>query len=731
MPPKSVEECVAARDRIQKEVRSLEGKQVALRDKQKTLRRRQQDLPKGTKSAPQYNRLEQEWQSFESEVNGLEPLVQSGRARLRHANVELNKAKRAVEAHDKTSASSSTLTGGCGSGASSDPYSLFGESELTPVEEIEEGTEVSETEGPPPRDGEAEKRSALDGKFEEASQPMEGAPKGGSKKRPATAAKTGRKKVCMEGDVQEAGVKARPKRTKTHVAPVSISFALCTIAKLSDIKAAPRRTRATTRLQMEETNSTDVETTVFDQRLIKAAGGEVKHDDDNLTVLPPGVSMKKFLAGPATATSQPSAGPTEGTTSFNAAEDQGAEQEGETKADGGPLDSADKNLPAVDSSGDTEIPKPAMEESAMECDDIAMDIDTGKNTVDVGANENRQPVNKRELTAQSQIPENHGASQSATVVPAIRLPATSRMPGSSNDEDVALSRLDAEDSDDESEDEEKQTGGRKGKSKVGEAKPLKNGGDRRYFRKEIMENEAIEAIEQFVSGQGRSRGLSHTLRGYIRGHASRCPEAATTCREIAIQVLVSQQAFIKCNYHHKSGKHRGRYIFDGMNPDDPSPRVTGVPFPPSEPKKTEEDQSFRKEKDNWAPLVRCEIPKRNGIEVCHCGCTLEDALWGLYLWKTGEIASASNSGRWDNYRTDWIDPRQRKFIIERLREHGVRLDHLWKYRLEDKGPVRVYVEVSKADRLRAQIKVLTEMLAELEGEEDSETDETGRSESAE
>ncbi|KAL0062835.1 hypothetical protein AAF712_010290 [Marasmius tenuissimus] len=572
--------------------------------------------------------------------------------------------------------------------ASSDPFGLFEESELTPIEEIEEEAEVSDTEGPPLREREAEKQAVPDGEFEAASQPAqtEGAPKGGAKKRLATTGKVGRKKPRVEGGVQETAVKAPRKRTQGQAAP-----------------NVQRRTWAMARLQSEETKATVAEAPDFNQQPLKAAGGEVKCDDD--LTLPGGVSVEEYLAGTATATSQPKAGQTEGSTSPDPADHQGAEQEGKTKA-GGSRDRGDRIQTAVALSDDSNSPKPTRDQGEMEHDDISMDMDAGRSTIDVQVDENSGPGNQCELTAQSQVLENHGASKPATNVTATHECITNQMPRSRNDpEDVGLSRLDAEDSDDESKDEGKQTGIRKGKRK-GEAKPLKNGGDRRYFRDELLENEAIEAIEQF------------------------CPEAATTCRELAIQVLVSQQAFIKCNYHHKSGKHRRRYIFDDMNPDDPSPRVTGVPFAPSEPKKNEDDQSFRKEKDTWAPLVRFEMPKRNGIEVCHCGCTLEDALWGLYLWKTSEIASASSSGRWDNYRTDWIDPRQRKLIIERLREHGVRLEHLWKYRLEAKGPVRVYVEVSKADHLRAQITVLMEMLAELEGEEDSETSEAVRSKSA-
>ncbi|KAJ8079034.1 hypothetical protein PM082_013321 [Marasmius tenuissimus] len=160
-----------------------------------------------------------------------------------------------------------------------------------------------------------------------------------------------------------------------------------------------------------------------------------------------------------------------------------------------------------------------------------------------------------------------------------------------------------------------------------------------------------------------------------------------------------------------------RYIHDHSNPNDACPRLTGVPFLPSEPKKSADAKSFRKEKNVAASFERLEIPEKDGVEVCHCGCTLDDALWGFYLWKTGKIVAGD---RVDNYRTDWIDPRQRKFLITRLKDHGVELENLWEYRLEETAGYQHYVPVSRAQRLRNHISVLQAMLEVLEGEEDEE-----------
>ncbi|KAJ8095474.1 hypothetical protein PM082_023244 [Marasmius tenuissimus] len=277
--------------------------------------------------------------------------------------------------------------------------------------------------------------------------------------------------------------------------------------------------------------------------------------------------------------------------------------------------------------------------------------------------------------------------------------------------------------DDQSDDEEDGggEGGRKGRA----GKPLKNGGDLRYFRNEEMENYALEAIERFVSNPISSNSIPGNLQGYIRDHASRCPQAGSTCREIAVQTLVSKQAYLKCNYHHHSGKHNNRYIHDNADPNAACPRLTGVPYPPSEPTRSEEAKPYRKEKDGNASLEKLQIPLKDGVEFCHCGCTVEDALWGFYLWKTGEIHEGD---RWDNYRTDWLDPRQRKFHIERLKEHGVRLENLWEYRLNERAGFCRYVKVSRAKRLGAHMKVLQAMLEELESasedeDEDEEDDE--------
>ncbi|KAJ8079033.1 hypothetical protein PM082_013320 [Marasmius tenuissimus] len=60
-------------------------------------------------------------------------------------------------------------------------------------------------------------------------------------------------------------------------------------------------------------------------------------------------------------------------------------------------------------------------------------------------------------------------------------------------------------------------------------KGLKNGGNVSDFRDEETEKEALEAIDQFLTLPVPANFLPDTLRGYIQGHASRCPAAATTC----------------------------------------------------------------------------------------------------------------------------------------------------------------------------------------------------------
>ncbi|KAK1219011.1 hypothetical protein PQX77_018278, partial [Marasmius sp. AFHP31] len=96
-------------------------------------------------------------------------------------------------------------------------------------------------------------------------------------------------------------------------------------------------------------------------------------------------------------------------------------------------------------------------------------------------------------------------------------------------------------------------------------------------------------------------------------------------------------------------------------------RLKGILYEPTPPMTVQEDPATGLYK-------RLRVPRGKDFEpYCHCGCRLEDAIWGLYLWKTGSIVYHSKTDRYDIPPT----PAQRNFEITQLKSLGIQLDDLW------------------------------------------------------
>ncbi|KAL0067317.1 hypothetical protein AAF712_005543 [Marasmius tenuissimus] len=230
-------------------------------------------------------------------------------------------------------------------------------------------------------------------------------------------------------------------------------------------------------------------------------------------------------------------------------------------------------------------------------------------------------------------------------------------------------------------------------------------------RKEVKAN---EAIRRYLAAPSSNR-LKAGTQAYIRAHASHCLAAAVTCPELSQDVLVTREGQLKCLYHFAVDK-------TSRKTDKSEGRLTGVPYSvkgtgkKKNQNKDSEGNSNRKRTKNLLDVYsRLDLPRveDGGEQHCHCGCRLEDAIWGLYLWKTGRI---EYNGKVQGYGKEHIPPRQRNFEITRLKSNKFELDDVWTH-------VKVnglqYRERSEAERRLARASRLQSQEGEVKGAEES------------
>ena len=138
------------------------------------------------------------------------------------------------------------------------------------------------------------------------------------------------------------------------------------------------------------------------------------------------------------------------------------------------------------------------------------------------------------------------------------------------------------------------------------------------------------------------------------------PRAATTSRELALEVLKTTQGNQFCIWHHEHDKGGKKHDF-ANGPY----KVTGTPFPRLS------DKTLKK----MTAKERAQLlEKRRGI--LSCGCPVDVALLDLYLWKTW--TARNHSGELEGLRNQRIDPRTRLFIAEAYKTHvGLTVDDLY------------------------------------------------------
>ena len=168
-----------------------------------------------------------------------------------------------------------------------------------------------------------------------------------------------------------------------------------------------------------------------------------------------------------------------------------------------------------------------------------------------------------------------------------------------------------------------------------------------------------DIINDFLNSPANAK-IPAWFRKAVKDHQWFMPRAATTSRELALEVLKTTQGNQFCIWHHVHDKGGKKH-----DSDDSSYKVTGTPFPRLS------DKMLKKMTANDRTQLLAE---RKGV--LSCGCPVDVALLDLYLWKTW--TARSSSGEFEGLRNQRIDPRTRLFIAEAYKTHaGLTVDDLY------------------------------------------------------
>ncbi|KAL0563834.1 hypothetical protein V5O48_018230 [Marasmius crinis-equi] len=193
-------------------------------------------------------------------------------------------------------------------------------------------------------------------------------------------------------------------------------------------------------------------------------------------------------------------------------------------------------------------------------------------------------------------------------------------------------------------------------------------GDEPYIYTEARQKKEVKSklgITRYLETGGNAR-LKYGLRAHARERASHARRAGTSCYGLAFDCLVSRQKMVKCIYHRLVDKTTRKR-------DQPGQVLLGVPYPPM----TSKDLKTL----DGVMVNGYKLPvNTRGEAYCHCGCRLDDAVWGFFLWKSGRI---EYNGDGHGYEVDRKPPTpaQRNFEITRLKNLGFELEDMWTHEL--------------------------------------------------
>ncbi|KAL0578176.1 hypothetical protein V5O48_003807 [Marasmius crinis-equi] len=181
--------------------------------------------------------------------------------------------------------------------------------------------------------------------------------------------------------------------------------------------------------------------------------------------------------------------------------------------------------------------------------------------------------------------------------------------------------------------------------------------------RQAKEAKAKLAITRYLE-TGGSVHMKYGLRSHVRERASHARCAGTTCYGLAFDSLYSRQKMFKCIYHRLVDKTTRKI-------DRPGQELRGVPYPPR----------TAKELKNMEGVIinGVKLPvTATGEAYCHCGCRLDDAVWGFFLWKSGQIEYNGDGHGYEVERKP-PTPAQRNFKITRLMKLGFELEDMWSH----------------------------------------------------
>ena len=160
-----------------------------------------------------------------------------------------------------------------------------------------------------------------------------------------------------------------------------------------------------------------------------------------------------------------------------------------------------------------------------------------------------------------------------------------------------------------------------------------------------LPDEISKAVKENILHPHRT--LKTTVRTKIRSNQTIAPEAATTYRCIALDVLTTNRGNVLCPYHQEMDKKKA--------PQDSKYMITGVPLPrmAAETKKEAKTAEFRERLDSG---------------FLHCGCETDAALWDFYFWKTLKMTEEINGKDVTEHVPRWT-PRDRAFILKLFQEY--------------------------------------------------------------
>lgn len=172
-------------------------------------------------------------------------------------------------------------------------------------------------------------------------------------------------------------------------------------------------------------------------------------------------------------------------------------------------------------------------------------------------------------------------------------------------------------------------------------------------------------------------------------HQDLLPEAATSSRRVALEVLKTNRGNLVCGYHQIA---KGKVTVDGEG----RYKVNGQPF----------GRQVRQKKS------QPEVPREPGH--LHCGCNEDDVLLDFYFWKTW-TCSATVKGEvvTEGMMDQRLSPRLRAFVTKAFREAtGLTVDDLYQ------GKKTAFAQEKK--EMAIQLKFLLEKFNNLRGPDEGE-----------